>query len=139
MKDKIFELVSKGYEVSFKPGITAKTVAITLRKKNYQNQTTIDRVLEPVDDMLPWTLDRLEKGFQNQSELATYGDKKTALIKMGYPNFEFLERYFEVHEIRYTVAHDPNHPLDFNFIYKCDLTDFEFNELQTFLKIIKGG
>lgn len=139
MKDKIFELVAKGYEVNFRRGnpITG-AVTISLRKKNYQNNTMIDRVLDPDEDMLLWTLDKLEKSFGSHCEPMTPDDRQMVLVKLAYPKSEYIERYFDAHKIRYTVKHDPgDYHKCFGFIYECKLTTIEFEELQTFLDIIK--
>lgn len=139
MKDKIFELVTKGYEVSFRPDNTlSRGVVINLRKKNYQNNVIIDRVLGPENDMLLWTLDRLEKSFGDHSEPVTFGERKMALIRMEYPKNMYLERYFDAHKIRYKASRDPYDYFNHVAIrYECELTEVEFEELHTFLDIIR--
>ena len=137
MKDKIFELVAKGYEVSFRPSIQ-NAVLINLRKKNCQNNVVVDRVMAPTNDMLLYTFDRLERSFGDFSEPVTLDQRKTILVRMEYPKNMYLERYFKAYKIQYKASNDPDN--NFNRMavrYECDLTNFEFEELRTFLDIIR--
>ena len=139
MKDKIFELATRGYEVSFRPfpGVRG-TVLINLRKKDRQNSIAIDRVVGSVDDMLLWALDKLESSFGDQCQPVTFGEKRMALIRMEYPKNVYLERYFSANKIDYQARRDPD--IRFNhvaFRYECQLTEHEFAELEAFLDIIK--
>lgn len=139
MKDKIFELVAKGYEVNFRAShILPRGVDITLRKKNRQSNVTVDRVMGPDNEMLLFTLDKLEKTFDDRSEHKTFDNTQITLVRMVYPKNEYLERYFEAHKIAYKVRHDPSDYVNrFTLVYECELTNWEFGELQTFLDIIK--
>ena len=88
--------------------------------------------------MLLFTLNKLEKTFEHCSEPTTFGNTQIALVRMPHPKNEYLERYFEAHKISYKVRHDPSdYASRFAFIYECELTNWEFGELQTFLDIIK--
>ena len=139
MKDKIFELVAKGYEVSFRRDFGIHNGAIiTLRKKNLQNNMSIDTVMGPADDMLLWTLDKLEKSIDDSNGLIDFEEKRNAVVQMTHPKSEYLERYFDVNGIKYTVVPDLSSYVGrFTFTYCCELTKREFDELQTFLNIIK--